>query len=103
MRDIKQFSKYNSIPKYCFECYKVVIESKNFYDLLKMSLIFDQLTYFQKFNRKNMIDKKSETDIFKSIIYCTSLDEVFDVENKTKQILIFILMINFYCKQKRLS
>tara|TARA_Y100000816_G_scaffold151199_1_gene107665 strand:+ start:697 stop:1830 length:1134 start_codon:yes stop_codon:yes gene_type:complete len=81
------FSKYNSIPKYCFECYKVVIESKNFYDLLKMSLIFDQLTYFQKFNRKNMIDKKSETDIFKSIIYCTSLDEVFDVENKTKQIL----------------
>ena len=27
------FSKYNSIPKYCFECYKVVIESKNFYDL----------------------------------------------------------------------
>ena len=81
------FSKYNSIPKYCFECYKVVIESKNFYDLLKMSLIFDQLTYFHKFNRKNMIDKKSEKDIFKSIIYCQSLDEVFQVENETKKIL----------------
>ena len=56
------FFKYNSIPKYCFECYKVVIESKNFYDLLKMSLIFDQISYFNKFNRKNMIDKKLETD-----------------------------------------
>ena len=81
------FFKYNSIPKYCFECYKVVIESKNFYDLLKMSLIFDQITYFHKFNRKNMIDKKSGTDIFKSIIYCQSLQEVFQVENETKKIL----------------
>ena len=81
------FFEYNSIPKYCFECYKVVIESKNFYDLLKMSLIFDQITYFHKFNRKNMIDKKSETDVFKSIIYCQSLEEVFQVENETKKIL----------------
>ena len=81
------FFKYNSIPKYCFECYKVVIESKNFNDLLKMTLIFDQITYFNQFNRKNMIDKKSKTDIFKSIIYCQSLDEVFQVENETKKIL----------------
>ena len=81
------FFKYNSIPTYCFECYKVVIESKNLYDLLKMSLIFDQITYFHKFNRKNMIDKKSGTDIFKSIIYCQSLEEVFQVENETKKIL----------------
>ena len=81
------FFKYNSIPTYCFECYKVVIESKNLYDLLKMSLIFDQITYFHKFNRKNMIDKKSGTDIFKSIIYCQSLEEVFKVENETKKIL----------------
>ncbi len=83
------FFKYNSIPKYCFECYKVVIESKNFYDLIKMSLIFDQITYFQNFNRKNMIDKKSETDVFKSIIYCQSLEEVFQVEKETKNILGF--------------
>ena len=81
------FFKYNSIPKYCFECYKVVIESKNFYDLLKMTLIFDHVTYFQNFNRKNMIDKKSKTDIFKSIIYCQSLEEVYQVEKETKNIL----------------
>ena len=80
------FFKYNSIPKYCFECYKVVIESKNFYDLLKMTLIFDHVTYFQNFNRKNMIDKKL-TDIFKSIIYCQSLEEVYQVEKETKNIL----------------
>ena len=34
-----------------------------------------------------MIDKKSGTDIFKSIIYCQSLEEVFQVENETKKIL----------------
>tara|TARA_Y100000816_G_scaffold194865_1_gene142365 strand:- start:3531 stop:4658 length:1128 start_codon:yes stop_codon:yes gene_type:complete len=81
------FFKYNSIPKYCFECYKVVIVSKNFYDLLKMTLIFDHVTYFQNFNRKNMIDKKLKTDIFKSIIYCQSLEEVYQVEKETKNIL----------------
>ncbi len=81
------FSKYNTMPKFCFECYKVVIESKNLYDLLKMTLIFDQLTFFHKFNRKNMIDKKSKTDVFKSIIYCQSLEEVFQVEKETKNIL----------------
>ncbi len=95
------FFKYNSIPKYCFECYKVVIESKNFYDLLKMSLIFDQITYFHKFNRKNMIDKKSENDIFKSIIYCQSLEEVFQVEKETKNILSIYFDDQIYIESKR--
>ena len=52
-----------------------------------MTLIFDHVTYFQNFNRKNMIDKKSKTDIFKSIIYCQSLEEVYQVEKETKNIL----------------
>ena len=95
------FFKYNSIPKYCFECYKVVIESKNFYDLLKMSLIFDQISYFHKFNRKNMIDKKSENDIFKSIIYCQSLEEVFQVEKETKNILSIYFDDQIYIESKR--
>ena len=95
------FFKYNSIPKYCFECYKVVIESKNFYDLVKMSLIFDQITYFHKFNRKNMIDKKSENDIFKSIIYCQSLEEVFKVEKETKNILSNYFDDQIYLESKR--
>ena len=95
------FFKYNSIPKYCFECYKVVIESKNFYDLLKMSLIFDKIKYFQNFNRKNMIDKKSKTDIFKSIIYCQSLEEVFQVEKETKNILSNYFDDQIYVESKR--
>ena len=95
------FFKYNSIPKYCFECYKVVIESKNLYDLLKMSLIFDQLHFFQNFNRKNMIDKKYEKDVFKSIIYCSSLEEVFEVEKKTKNILKKYFEDNFLIESKR--
>ena len=81
------FKKYNTIPKYCFDCFKVVIESKSFYDLLKVSLLFDQVTFFSNFNRKNMIDKKSKKDVFKSIIYCSNLEQVFETEKKTKEIL----------------
>ena len=100
-RHKKIFFKYNSIPKYCFECFKVVIESKNIYDLLKLSLLFDQITFFSNFNRKNMIDKKSKNDVFKSIIYCTSLEQVLEVEKKTEKILNKYFKNNFLVKSKR--
>ena len=45
--------------------------------------MFDQIDFFGEFNRKNMIDKRTNKDVFKSIIYCTSLEEVLDVEKKT--------------------
>ena len=100
-RHKKIFFKYNSIPKYCFECFKVVIESRNIYDLLKVSLLFDQITFFSNFNRKNMIDKKSKSDVFKSIIYCTSLDQVLVVEKKTNKILNKYFKNDFLVKSKR--
>ncbi len=94
------FSKYNTIPEYCFRCFKVVIETKNFFDLLKISLIFDQIEFFNNFNRKNMIDKKTNKDVFKSIIYCTSLEQLLDVEKKTKK--IFKTLLNdFNIESKR--
>ena len=34
-----------------------------------------------------MIDKKSKKDVFKSIIYCSNLEQVFETEKKTKEIL----------------
>ncbi len=100
-RHKKIFFKYNSIPKFCFECFKVVIESKNIYDLLKVSLLFDQTTFFSNFNRKNMIDKKYNNDIFKSIIYCTSLEQVLEVEKKTEIILSKYFENDYLVKSKR--
>ena len=95
------FSKYKSIPKYCFECFKVVIESENLFDLLKVSLIFDQVAFFKNFNRKNMIDKRSNKDVFKSIIYCTSLEEVLQVEKTTKDLLCVYFDNKFVIESKR--
>ena len=100
-RHKKIFFKYNSIPKFCFQCFKVVIESKNIYDLLKVSFLFDQITFFSNFNRKNMIDKKSKNDVFKSIIYCTSLEQVLEVEKKTKKIFNKYFENNYFVKSKR--
>ncbi len=48
-----------------------------------------------------MIDKKSETDIFKSIIYCQSINEVFQVENETKKILSIYFDEQISIKSKR--
>ena len=95
------FFKYNSIPKFCFKCFKVVIESKNFYDLLKLSFLFDQLTFFSNFNRKNMIDKKFKKNVFKSIIYCDSLEQVQNTGKKTKEILSNYFGSSIIVKTKR--
>ena len=94
------FFKYNSIPEFCFGCFKVVIDTKSFFDLLKVCLMFDQIDFFDKFNRKNMIDKKSNKDVFKSIIYCTSLEEVLNVEKETNK-LFRTLLDDFIIESKR--
>ena len=94
------FFKYNTIPQYCFRCFKVIVETKNFFDLLKVSLIFDKIEFFNNFNRKNMIDKRTNEDVFKSIIYCTSLEQVLDVEKKTKKV-FETLLDNFTVESKR--
>ena len=73
-RHKKVFNQFNTIPKFCFGCFKVVIELESVLDLIKLSFIFDELKILDKFDRKCMIDKKSK--LYKGYIYCPSIKEV---------------------------
>ena len=95
------FSEYNTIPKYCFDCFKVVIKSKNIFDLIKVSLIFDQVSYFSNFNRKSMVDKRYGDISFQSLIYCSSVEQVCEVEKNTNNILNKIVDSNIFIESKR--
>ena len=95
------FNESNTIPKYCFSCFKVVIKLKNLFDLIKVSLIFDQVNYFFNFNRKSLIDKRYGEISYKSLIYCSSIEEVYDVEKNTKNILGKIIGNNIVIESKR--
>ena len=76
------FFKYNSIPKFCFSCIKIVIFLDNPIDLIKLVLFFDQFKNLNPFNRKCMIDKKQGN--FKGYIY---FDSVESAEESLKEII----------------
>ena len=95
------FFRNNIIPRFCFGCFKVVINCKNVTDLIKVALIFDQEKFFWNFNRKSMIDKRYDEIKYNSYIYCTNIDEVLDAEIKTKNILNKIVDKNIIVESKR--
>ena len=82
---MKVFNQFNTIPKFCFGCFKVVIELESVLDLIKLSFIFDEFKILDKFERKCMIDKKSK--LYKGYIYCSSIQEVKDIAEQINPVL----------------
>ena len=75
------FTKHSVMPEYCFNCYKIQIDTKNVVDLIKLYFLFDIL-YFENENlRKCMIDtRKNIKGNYKGFIYCTTLEEARKIE-----------------------
>ena len=84
-RHKKVFNQFNTIPKFCFGCFKVVIELESVLDLIKLSFIFDEFKFLDKFDRKCMIDKKLK--LYKGYIYCSSIQEVKDIAEQINPVL----------------
>ena len=95
------FKKYNTIPNYCFDCFKVIIKSKNLLDLIKVALVFDEVGYFFNFNRKSIVDKRYGDISYKSVIYCSNIKQVYDLENNTRRILSKIIDQKIIIESKR--
>ena len=66
------FNKFNTIPKFCFNCIKIVIFLDDPYDLIRLVLFFDQYENLFKFDRKCIIEKQNEK--FKAYIYFDSIE-----------------------------
>ena len=84
-RHKKVFNQFNTIPKFCFGCFKVVIELESVLDLIKLLFIFDEFKFLDKFDRKCMIDKKLK--LYKGYIYCSSVEKVKYIAEQIKPIL----------------
>lgn len=95
------FNKQNIISKFCFNCFKVVIETKNALDLIKLSLIFQESNYLKFFIRKTMLDKRENKTSFKGFVYCSSVNEANEIEKKLKEKLNFFLVEPISINSKR--
>ena len=81
-RHMTIFNKFNVIPKFCFGCYKVQVEPRSILELIKLVVVFDQIKLVENNTRKCMIEMRSEiSGFYKGLIYCSSLDEAFQVAN----------------------
>ena len=93
-RHMKIFKKSNIIPEYCFGCFKIVIELDKIIDLIKLVLIFDQAEFLEGIERKCIIEKRSgetfssgKKNLYKGIIYFSSILELKKVQNKITELL----------------
>jgi hypothetical protein len=88
-RHFRVFNKFNTIPKFCFGCFKVTVQPETVLELLKMFFIFDKLYLGLQNSRKLMIDKRENIPgHYKGFIYCSSVEEGENIKSKLKSILM---------------
>ena len=90
-RHFKVFNSFNTIPEFCFGCYKIQISPKNIIELIKLYIIFDQFEFGKDIFRKTLIEVRPKVSgTYKGLIYCSSKEESEEILNK----IIPILKIN---------
>ena len=79
-RHMKIFNKFNIIPKFCFSCYKVLVEPRSILDLIKLFIVFDQIKFVKNNIRKCMIEMRPEiSGFYKGYIFCSSVEEAYQI------------------------
>ena len=87
-RHFDVFNNFNVIPKYCFACFKVLIEPNNVMELFKLYIVFDNLNLKNNNTRKCMLEFRPKiSGVYKGYIYCSSLNEAYEVQNQVDAIL----------------
>ena len=87
-RHFKVFNKYETIPEFCFSCYKILIEPENVLDLIKLYILFDNIKLENNNIRKCMIElRPNVSGKYKGLIYCRSFEEAQLIWVKLSKIL----------------
>ena len=87
-RHFDVFNTFNVIPKYCFGCFKVLIEPSNVMELFKLYIVFDNLNLKNNNIRKCMLELRSNVSgAYKGYIYCSGLKEANEIRSQIDIIL----------------
>ena len=86
-RHIAVFNKFNIIPEYCFNCYKIVVEPRTVIELFKLMVVFEKLELKNDNTRKCMVESREYlSGTYKGFIYCTGIEEGKEILNIIQQI-----------------
>ncbi len=85
MRHMAIFTRFNVIPKFCFNCYKVTIEPATVVELFKLMVFFEKLKLPNDNARKCMAETREHVSgVYKGLIYCSTLDEGEQIKKLVK-------------------
>jgi hypothetical protein len=74
-RHMEIFTRFNAIPRYCFDCYKVYIEPRNVIELLKLMVVFHVYNFPDKNTRKCIVELREHVyGAYKGFVYCREHD-----------------------------
>lgn len=75
-RHFEVFNEFNIIPKYCFDCFKVLVFPRNVVELFKLLMIFEKISLPNDNIRKCMVEfREQSSGTYKGFVYCKGLDE----------------------------
>ena len=81
------FDRFNIIPEYCFDCYKVTVSPRTVVELFKLFFLFDSLKLPNDNTRKCIVEVRPEiSGTYKGFIYCRSLSEAKEILNTIREI-----------------
>ena len=87
-RHMLVFNTFNIIPKYCFDCYKILVGPRNVVELFKLMVIFEKLALPNDNTRKCMVEMRPQIEgTYKGYIYCQSLEEAKEVLDLTQKVI----------------
>ena len=70
------FKRFDVIPKYCFDCYKILISPRNVVELFKLLILFERMALPLDNTRKCMVERRGDcSGAYKGFIYCRSIEE----------------------------
>jgi len=98
-RHFRIFRQQNTISNKCFGCYKVIIKLFDVYDLIRLSLIFNNFEFLDNFEMKCRVDL--ENKIYRGYIYCSSIAELDLVTKKIKEPLSINFENNYKLETRR--
>lgn len=73
-RHMSVFKRFNVIPRFCFDCYKVVIAPRDVVELFKLVVLYDKYPLPNDNVRKCMVEGRPDVPgTYKGLIYCQGL------------------------------
>lgn len=79
-RHFTVFNNFGVIPKYCFDCCKVVIQPRTVVELFKLLMVFERLRLPDDNTRKCMCETRDfAAGTYKGFIYCRGIEEAKQV------------------------